>query len=444
MTLGSDLQMPRSQHSRTQRLSRVDIADNIEAGSGVGVKAVAAQWPPQTLISSAPAALKESRKSNSDSSRPQSEAQRRTGDHGCNSWSTPPNYKTEFCVNFQEFGYCSFEDRCQFVHHPHELQRRSRALTYKTQPCWSGVDCPYQKNHTRCIYLHGDETAEMFDQQRGISFTKVQKIMAKKETKQFRQQQQQQQQQQPHGIAPTQPEPTTTAPNPSIVANKANDTGVTSLQGGTTNDISSLRQIETFPWSERWTRFRDSSTNSSSSSFSSVSSFLTASFDSSFSSTSSSFDKPPSRTLKPLIIQPTTFGTSVPTVPADVSNTLVSTAATMPELFSPGVMPVFEIPFPSHEQIHEWKDPCFMKEDSAAAVSKTNSTTTTTPDPQQASPLRTTFKPLRATIMSSDPLKTKKPSGVRKGSLFALAIKWSAGDDREKCSGKSGSYYQLW
>ncbi|GJJ70354.1 ethanolamine phosphate phosphodiesterase [Entomortierella parvispora] len=82
-------------------------------------------------------------------------------------------YKTEFCTKFRESGSCPFGDKCQFVHHDTELQRRSRALTYKTRHCWSGSDCAYQRNHGRCIYLHGNETAEMFDQQRGVSFAKT-------------------------------------------------------------------------------------------------------------------------------------------------------------------------------------------------------------------------------------------------------------------------------
>ncbi|KAF8925407.1 hypothetical protein BGZ58_000834, partial [Dissophora ornata] len=100
-----------------------------------------------------------------------------------------PHFKTEFCVRFRESGgRCPFGERCQFVHHEYELQRRSRALTYKTRHCWSGEKCPYQQNHARCIYLHADETAEMFDQQRGISFERVKKILANKELKQQRKQ----------------------------------------------------------------------------------------------------------------------------------------------------------------------------------------------------------------------------------------------------------------
>ncbi|KAG9321121.1 hypothetical protein KVV02_000703 [Mortierella alpina] len=443
MTLSSESQMLRSQHSWTQRLFRVDTADNFGAESAFGVKPINVHWRPHTLISSTVPASKECRKSNSDSSRPQSESHRRMGDHSSGNWSPPPNYKTEFCMKFQEFGYCSFEDRCQFVHHPHELQRRSRALTYKTQPCWSGANCPYQKNHTRCIYLHCDETAEMFDQQRGISFAKVQKIMAKKETKQLRQQQQQQQ---PHDVVPTQARPATPAraPSPAI---KAGDVGVTPLQGGNAMDIPPVRQIENFPWSGLWARSQDSGTESSSfSSFSSISSFLSASSDASFSSTTLTSDKS-CRSLKPLIIPSTLYGVLLPAAPTKESNTVVSTAATMPELFSPGVMPVFEIPFPSHEQIDEWKDPCFMNED-LAAVSRTGRAPKILLDPQPTPHIRTTPKLPSAANISSDPLKTKKTSAVRQctssSSLFTLALKWSAGEDRERCSSKSGCFYELW
>ncbi|KAG0260967.1 hypothetical protein DFQ27_003245 [Actinomortierella ambigua] len=101
------------------------------------------------------------------------------------------NYKTEYCTRFQESGgHCPFGDRCQFAHDASELQRRPRSLTYKTRPCWSGDSCLYQQNHQRCIYLHGSETPEMFDEQRGITFAKVQQICAKKAMKQQQQQQQ--------------------------------------------------------------------------------------------------------------------------------------------------------------------------------------------------------------------------------------------------------------
>ncbi|KAF9323392.1 hypothetical protein BG006_001484, partial [Podila minutissima] len=110
-----------------------------------------------------------------------------------------PNYKTEFCNKFQKSGSCPFGDRCQFVHEFHELQKRGRPLTYKTRVCWSGDNCRYQQNHGRCIYLHGDETANMFDQQRGISYARVQKILMNKEHCQQQQQKCEKMRQQDYG-----------------------------------------------------------------------------------------------------------------------------------------------------------------------------------------------------------------------------------------------------
>lgn len=239
------------------------------------------------------------------------------------------------------------------------------------------------------------------------------------------------------------------APLLSSVAIQPDDDGPTSMQGGNAIDIPSLRKIEIFSWSGLGARPKDNSSDSAYSSLSSISSFLSASSDLSFASTSSSFDKP-SRSLKPLtIIPPASFGAALPAASTDVSSTIVSTAATMPDLFSPGVMPVIERPFPSHELIHEWKDPCFLNED-LKAVSRTGSVTAKrTPDQNQAkSPIRTTCKkPPRVAIMSSsDPLRTRKTLvfECKKGSLFALALKWSVGDDRERRSSKSGRCYELW
>lgn len=104
----------------------------------------------------------------------------------------PPHFKTEYCAKFQELGQCPFGDRCQFVHHEHELRPRIRALTYKTQHCKSGSGCPYQQNHSRCIFLHEGETAEMFNKDRRVPYAKVKVIQEKKRLK--RQQQSQRQQ----------------------------------------------------------------------------------------------------------------------------------------------------------------------------------------------------------------------------------------------------------
>ncbi|KAF9984968.1 hypothetical protein BGZ65_012076 [Modicella reniformis] len=109
-----------------------------------------------------------------------------------NTNETSPHFKTEYCAKFRESGKCPFGERCQFVHHEQELQQRSRSLTYKTQPCWSGKSCSYQQNHARCNYLHDGETAEMFDQQRGVSYAQVKRILGRRMKQKFKQQQLQQ------------------------------------------------------------------------------------------------------------------------------------------------------------------------------------------------------------------------------------------------------------
>lgn len=239
------------------------------------------------------------------------------------------HYKTEFCAKFREFGHCPFGARCQFVHHEHELQRRGRALTYKTRPCWSGSSCQYQQNHSRCVYLHGDETAEMFDEQRGVSFAKVQKILAAKEVKQ-QQRRQQEQWSSTESIKDI----------PSKVVGQEIDNnhrwaaepkGATVYESLSTSTAAlAFRQQKTLQRSLTYPR------------------------------------STPNR--KPLAILP-------PSRPPQrnnnnsnnknvVSTATMTTVHPLADLFSPGVMPVIETPFPSHDRIHEWKDPCFEDEDS--------------------------------------------------------------------------------
>ncbi|KAF9184809.1 hypothetical protein BGZ51_003121 [Haplosporangium sp. Z 767] len=253
---------------------------------------------------------------------------------------TRPNYKTEFCSKFRESGSCPFGDRCQFVHHEHELQRRNRALTYKTRPCWSGTDCPYQQNHARCIYLHGDETAEMFDQQRGISFAKVQKILANKELKQNRQRH----------------HPKTTA------------TASEELSTIGTADSESVWSY--FPYGSRFTKSMDNilvvaSAFSSTQPDTAVAAAAAATAITTANSTMSTVTAPikPLRTPKILMIIPALPFSSL-SEPEPLAGT-VSTLQTMPELFSPGVMPTIDIPFSSHDLINDWKDPCFEEEDNS-------------------------------------------------------------------------------
>ncbi|KAG0262186.1 hypothetical protein BG011_000237 [Mortierella polycephala] len=247
---------------------------------------------------------------------------------------TQPNYKTEFCTTFRESGCCPFGDRCQFVHHEHELQRRNRALTYKTRPCWSGTDCAYQQNHARCIYLHGDETAEMFDQHRGISFTRVQKILANKELKQNRQRHH--------------PKTTATASGEFSTIGTADSELVWSYYPYGSRFAKSMENIPVLASTFSSTQ---PNTTAAATAISTVISTITA-------------PTKPLRTPKTLKIIPVLPFSSLnePTPLAGI----VSTLQTMPDLFSPGVMPAIEIPFSSHDLINEWKDPCFEEEDNNA------------------------------------------------------------------------------
>ncbi|KAI9235956.1 MAG: hypothetical protein BYD32DRAFT_356905, partial [Podila humilis] len=33
-----------------------------------------------------------------------------------------PRYKTQFCMSFQAHGYCKYNERCTFIHHPEEAR----------------------------------------------------------------------------------------------------------------------------------------------------------------------------------------------------------------------------------------------------------------------------------------------------------------------------------
>ncbi|KAG0291128.1 hypothetical protein BGZ96_005462 [Linnemannia gamsii] len=236
------------------------------------------------------------------------------------------HYKTEFCTKFREFGECPFGARCQFVHHENELQRRGRALTYKTRPCWSGSSCQYQQKNSRCVYLHGDETAEMFDEQRGICFAKVQKILAAKEVKQQLRRQQQS--------------------SPAELVK-----GIPSQVGG--------QEMGNNRWAEESKGAKVYESTNTSAATPAIRQQKTLQRSLTYPRST------PNR--KPLAIVPP----SRPPLRNNKSNNenVVSTGAMatthpLADLFSPGVMPVIETPFPSHDRIHEWKDPCFEDEDS--------------------------------------------------------------------------------
>lgn len=244
------------------------------------------------------------------------------------------HYKTEYCTKFRELGQCPFRERCQFVHHESELQRRGRALTYKTRPCWSGTDCQYQKNHSRCVYLHGDETAEMFDEQRGISFVRVQKILAAKEVKQQQAQVQKQ--------------------SRSSLLNRSSSTE--SFEGALSQECGQGLESE-----GRVEVLKESMIDGP---LGTPAAVLVPRQKKTLQRSSSYPRSAQNRT--PLTIAPL----SLQLLFNDKNNGTVmesiTTATTHPlaDLFSPGEMPFIETPFPSHDRINEWKDPCFEDEDS--------------------------------------------------------------------------------
>ncbi|ORZ22806.1 hypothetical protein BCR41DRAFT_302870, partial [Lobosporangium transversale] len=42
-----------------------------------------------------------------------------------------PRYKTQFCTSFQSQGYCKYNDRCTFIHHPEEARVPISSFTKK-------------------------------------------------------------------------------------------------------------------------------------------------------------------------------------------------------------------------------------------------------------------------------------------------------------------------
>eukprot|EP01025_Chloroclados_australasicus_P056935 TRINITY_DN7089_c0_g2_i1.p4 TRINITY_DN7089_c0_g2~~TRINITY_DN7089_c0_g2_i1.p4 ORF type:complete len:213 (+),score=5.13 TRINITY_DN7089_c0_g2_i1:174-812(+) len=63
-------------------------------------------------------------------------------------------YKTELCQKWEEFGVCSYGDRCQYAHGFEELRFVRRHPRYKTKVCHSFSmtgSCKYGK---RCHFIH--------------------------------------------------------------------------------------------------------------------------------------------------------------------------------------------------------------------------------------------------------------------------------------------------
>jgi len=66
--------------------------------------------------------------------------------------------KTELCLNYKTTGHCPYGDRCFFAHGESDLRSRTRAPTFKSQPCpdpvRNGFACQYA---TRCHFCHPGE-----------------------------------------------------------------------------------------------------------------------------------------------------------------------------------------------------------------------------------------------------------------------------------------------
>lgn len=65
-------------------------------------------------------------------------------------------YKTEMCRQFEENGFCKYQNRCQFAHSEEEMRCINRHPRYKTEICksfWDNGQCAYGK---RCCFIHGE------------------------------------------------------------------------------------------------------------------------------------------------------------------------------------------------------------------------------------------------------------------------------------------------
>ncbi|KAG0440370.1 mRNA decay activator protein ZFP36L3 [Dictyocoela muelleri] len=65
-------------------------------------------------------------------------------------------YKTEMCRQFEERGFCKYENKCQFAHSEKEMRCIDRHPRYKTEICktfWEVGSCPYGR---RCCFIHGE------------------------------------------------------------------------------------------------------------------------------------------------------------------------------------------------------------------------------------------------------------------------------------------------
>jgi hypothetical protein len=63
----------------------------------------------------------------------------------------PSLYKTEFCRQYYEYGYCDYGDRCLFAHGKCELKR---IPNYKTKLCASYHSTGFCSFGSRCAFIH--------------------------------------------------------------------------------------------------------------------------------------------------------------------------------------------------------------------------------------------------------------------------------------------------
>jgi len=63
-------------------------------------------------------------------------------------------YKTEFCDQIKQRGFCQYGDKCQFAHSRNELREKPRHPKYKTKVCNTFRDTGYCKYGKRCTFIH--------------------------------------------------------------------------------------------------------------------------------------------------------------------------------------------------------------------------------------------------------------------------------------------------
>lgn len=63
-------------------------------------------------------------------------------------------YKTELCRNYEVYGICRYNERCQFAHSVHELRNVERHPRYKTEMCKNFLSSRFCKYGRRCCFLH--------------------------------------------------------------------------------------------------------------------------------------------------------------------------------------------------------------------------------------------------------------------------------------------------